>query len=182
MEAGKRSHLIREPPGGGRRPTGMKHNTRIRTAALLAILALAAAACSAASADDTSDTTPPTTGVPAGDAPMPVPGEDDTVEWRPIPVEGDLPSDGSVVGGGQVIAVDGNRVTVGFWMGVEDCYGVQRIDVAETETKVAIDITVSARDVDQVCIALAEARAVTVELDAPLGGRVVEIGGAPVNS
>lgn len=162
----------------------MKNNTtRIRTAALLTVLAIAAAACSTASADETPATVPDTTPVteapvddtPVQDAPMPVPG--DEITYRPIEIEPNLPADGDVPGGGELISVDGNTVTIGFWMGVEDCYGVQRVDVAETETKVAIDITVSARDADQVCIALAEARSITVELDAELGGRVLEIGG-----
>jgi hypothetical protein len=165
----------------------MTHTSRTRIAALLAVLALATAACSTAAADDSpgSTTAPPTTEAPAVDEPSdevgetPTPGEPETT-YRPIEVEGDLPFDGHTPGGGELIAVDGNKVTVGFWMGVESCYGVQRIDVAETETKVAVDITVSARSADQVCIELAEARSVTVELDAPLGGRILEIGGAPV--
>jgi len=163
----------------------MMNTPRIRLTALLATLAIAAAACSTASANDTPETTPPTTDAPADDTPaqdepMPVPG-DGPIEYRPIEVEGDLPTDGHVAGGGELISVDGNTVTIGFWMGVEDCYGVQRIDVAETDTKVAIDITVSARSADQVCIAIAEARSVTVELDVPLGDRILEIGGPPVN-
>lgn len=160
----------------------MKNNTsRIRTAALLTVLAIAVAACSTASADGTPETTVPDTtqvpveDTPTQDAPMPVPGEE--ITYRPIDIEPDLPADGHVPGGGELISVDGKVVTIGFWMGVEDCYGVQRVDVTETETKVAIDITVSARSADQVCIALAEARSITVQLDAELGDRVLEIGG-----
>ncbi len=97
--------------------------------------------------------------------------------YRPIEPEGDVAGEGVVIGGGDLVSVDGNRITVGFWMGVEDCFAVERIDLAETETKVAVDITVAARDADQACIALAEARSVTVELDAPLGDRLLEIGG-----
>jgi len=170
---------------------GMTHTRSLRIAALLAVLAMATAACSTAAADDTPDTpTTPTTEAPADDTPvtdepMPVPGDDGgaapDITYEPIDVEGDLPGDGYVPGGGELISVDGNKITVGFWMGVEDCYGVERIDIAETETKVAVDITVAARALDQVCIEIAEARSVTVALDAPLGGRILEIGGAPVN-
>lgn len=155
----------------------MKNHTSL----MLTVLAIAIVACSPASAGNTTvpDTTPvtqvPAEDEPAQDAPMPVPGEE--ITYRPIEIEPDLPADGHVPGGGELISADGNVVTIGFWMGVEDCYGVQRVDVAETETKVAIDITVSARDADQVCIALAEARSITVELDAELGDRVLEIGG-----
>lgn len=165
----------------------MKYTSRTRTAALLAVLAIATAACSPAGADDTPDTTPPpTTEVPADDAPaqdepMPVPGDDGEITYRPIEPEGDLAGEGTVPSGGELISVDGNTVTIGFWMGVEDCYGVERIDVAETETKVTVDVTIAERSLDQVCIAIAEARSVTVELDAPLGDRILEFGGAPVN-
>ena len=167
----------------------MTQTSRTRFTALLAVLAIALAACSSAVADDTPTTTVPGTEVPADDAPvqdepMPGPNDDDVdgaVTYRPIEVEGDLPGDGYVPGGGELISVDGNKVTVGFWMGVDTCYGIERIDIAETETKVAVDITVAARALDQVCIEIAEARSVTVELDAPLGGRILEVGGAPVN-
>lgn len=163
----------------------MTHTSRTRIAALLAVLAIATAACSTASADDTPDTTP-TTQVPADetpvqDEPMQDPGPDAETTYPPIEVEGDLAGDGFVPGDGTLISVDGNTVTVGFWMGVEDCYGIERIDIAETETKVTVDVTIAERDLDQVCISLAEARSVTVELDAPLGGRILEFGGAPVN-
>jgi len=67
-------------------------------------------------------------------------------------------------------------------MGIEDCYAVERVDVAETETKVAIDITVAEREVGAMCIELAEARSLTVELDSALGERIVEIGGVTINS
>jgi hypothetical protein len=171
----------------------MTHTRSLRIAALLAVLAIATAACSGAVANGATGTpTTPTTEAPADDTPvadepMPSPGNDNggsipDIVYRPIDVEGDLPGDGDVHSGGTLISVDGNTVTVGFWMGVEDCYGVERIDIAETETKVAVDITIAARALDQVCIAIAEARSVTVELDAPLGDRILEIGGAPANS
>lgn len=102
------------------------------------------------------------------------------VDYRPIEPEGELPGDGHVVAG-EVIAVESNLVTVGFWMGVEDCYGVERVEVAETDTKVAVDITVAEREVGTACIALAEARSVTVELSRPLEGRILEIGGVTIS-
>jgi len=162
----------------------MKNTTHLRLTALLAVLAIAVAACSPATADDTPDTTPP----PAAETPVteppveetPAPGEPD-ITYRPIEVEEGLVGDGYVPGGGELVSVDDRTVTVGFWMGVDTCYGIDRIDVAETETKVTVDITVKARALDQVCIEIAEARSVTVELAALLGDRILEIGGAPVN-
>lgn len=103
------------------------------------------------------------------------------VTYRPIDVEGDQPGDGTVIGSGELIDAAGDTVTVGFWMGTDSCFAVERIDVAETDTKVAVDITVAARSLDQACIEIAEARSVTVELGRPLGGRIFEVGGAPVN-
>lgn len=172
----------------------MKNITHLRLTALLAVLAIAVAACSPATADDTPDTTPPPAAeapapetpveeTPAPDEPMPVPGDDGSdITYRPIDVEDGLVGDGHVPGGGELVSVDDRTITVGFWMGVDTCYGIDRVDVAETETKVTVDITVKARSLDQVCIAIAEARSVTVELAAPLGGRILEIGGTPVNS
>ncbi|HVR31853.1 MAG TPA: hypothetical protein VMS74_03990 [Acidimicrobiia bacterium] len=169
----------------------MKKPTRLT--GLLTVLAIALAACSAASANDTPDTTPPpmaetpvteTPVTEAPDEPMPAPGDDSSepdITYRPIEVEDGLVGDAYVPGGGELVSVDDRAITVGFWMGVDTCYGIDRIDVAETETKVTVDITVKARALDQVCIAIAEARSVTVELAAPLGGRILEIGGAPVN-
>ncbi len=162
---------------------GMKYNTRTRTAALLAVLAIAVSACSAASAN-TDNTTPgsddpiesPVTTVPSDGGPVV-----DDITYRPIDVEGGLVGPGHIINHGEVIAVDGNRVTLGFWMGVDTCYGIERIDLAETDTKVAIDITIGARAADQVCIEIAEARSVTVEFSSPLGERIVEVGGAPIN-
>jgi hypothetical protein len=165
------------------RPKGMKYNTRTRTAALLAVLAIAVSACSAASAN--TDGTQPGSDTPVESPVTTVPSDDgpvvDGVTYRPIDVEGGLVDPGHIVNAGEIIAVDGNRVTLGFWMGVDSCYGIERIDLAETDTKVAIDITVGARAADQMCIEIAEARSVTVELDSPLGGRIVEVGGAPIN-
>lgn len=105
----------------------------------------------------------------------------ESVTYEPVEVEGEQAGDSSVIGSGELIEADGNTVTVGFWMGTDACFAVERVDVAETDTKVAVDITVGTRAVDQTCIEIAEARSITVELDEPLGGRILEIGGAPIN-
>ena len=165
------------------RPMGMKYNTRTRTAALLAVLAIAVSACSAASAN--TDPTLPDSGsdtpVESPVTTVPSDGGVDDIAYQPIEVEGGLVGPGHIINHGEIIAVDGNRVTLGFWMGTDTCYGIERIDLAETETKVAIDITIGARAADQMCIEIAEARSVTVEFSSPLGDRIVEVGGAPIN-
>lgn len=164
------------------RPMGMKYNTRTRTAALLAVLAIAVSACSAASAN-TDTTLGSGSETPVGSPVTTVPsnGGVDDITYRPIEVEGGLVGPGHIINHGEIITVDGNRVTLGFWMGVDSCYGIERIDLAETDTKVAIDITIGDRAADQMCIEIAEARSVTVELDSPLDGRIVEVGDAPIN-
>jgi len=138
-------------------------------------------------ADLGDDPVPPAAGMCLPDHPgcvdtVVLPDQGADIEYRPIEPEGDVPGEGRVIGGGEVVSAEGNKVTVGFWMGIEDCYAVERVDVAETETKVAIDITVAEREVGAMCIELAEARSVTVELDSALGERIVEIGGVTINS
>lgn len=107
-------------------------------------------------------------------------GTTEPIEYAPVVVEGEQAGDGHVVGGGALIAADNTTLTVGFWMGSGDCFAVERVDVAETDTKVAVDITVAPRALDQVCVEIAEARSITVALARPLGGRILEVGGAPV--
>lgn len=130
------------------------------------IVAIVLAACSSISGSP--DTTLPPDG-----------GNGGGVVWRPIAPEGDLPTEGQIVAGGTVVGVDGNRLTIGFTMGVDTCYGVESVEVTETDTTVSVDITVAARDADQVCIMVAENRSITVDLQSLLGERAVDVGGVP---
>jgi hypothetical protein len=72
-------------------------------------------------------------------------------------------------------ALDGNKLEVRFYSGVEDCYGLERIDVEETEAEVSVAVFTGnrpeARDI--ACIEIAELVAAVVTLDAPLGERTV---------
>lgn len=176
----------------------MRHT--LKPIAILAVLAIGLTACGLAEAA-TPETTQPGTiaeGEPApGTNPstgMCPPGVPDCVDavieptdgtgapeqvYLPVDVEGAQAGDGDVVGSGELTSTDGTAITVGFWMGTGDCFAVERIDVAETDTKVTVDITVAPRALDQACIEIAEARSVTVDLERPLGGRILEIGGAP---
>ncbi len=108
-------------------------------------------------------------------------GAPEPIVYVPVDVEGRQAGDGHVIGSGELISTNGSTITVGFWMGTGDCFAVERIDLAETDTKVAVDITVAPRAADQVCVEIAEARSVTVDLDQPLGLRILEVGGAPVS-
>ena len=119
----------------------------------------------------------------SGMCPIDVTDCDDTADdmvWTPIEVTPDVEGDVTVPTGEFVDAI-GNDLTVGFWMGTDACFAVKAVDVTETDTKVAVDISVVRLAGIDACIEIAEARSVTVTLDAPLGGRILEIGGAPIN-
>jgi hypothetical protein len=83
-----------------------------------------------------------------------------------------------------VVALDGAKLEVRFYSGVEDCYGVDRVDVEETDAEVTVSVFTGSRPEarDIACIEIAELVAVVLTLDAPLGDRVVVDGssGAPV--
>lgn len=144
---------------------------------LVAVLAVGATACSLAE----GFTAPTGDGrdQPVVGAPQPMPP--DQPAYRLIEPEGDLPGQGHLQDGGVLLDVAGNRLVVGFWMGVEDCYGVERVDVIETDTEVQIGIHVASRQADMACIEIAEGRAVVVELDQPLGERSVIVGNTDIS-
>ncbi len=173
---------------------GRAMRNTLKYIATIAVLAIGLTACGLAEASAPETTEPgiavgeptpgtgnPSTGMCLPDAPHCEDAVIEPVTYAPIQVEGDQPGEGSVIGTGELVGTDGNTVTVGFWMGTDACFAVERVDVAETDTKVAVDITIGARALDQTCIEIAEARSITVELAEPLGGRILEIGGAPVN-
>jgi hypothetical protein len=84
-----------------------------------------------------------------------------------------------------VVAVEGegDKLEVRFYNGIQACYGLDRVEVDETDERVTIGIFTGVRPPgDQVCIDIAELQATIVTLDAPLGDReVVDAStGAPV--
>jgi len=100
------------------------------------------------------------------------------IAWAPIDIAHAVEGDATTPSGELVDAV-GSDVTVGFWMGIESCYAVNAVDVTETDTTVSVDISVVGRPGVDTCIAIAEARSVTVTLAAPLGDRNLVVGGEP---
>lgn len=162
---------------------------RIKLTAVIAVMTLGITACGLTLGNDdgsgeTGDEAPPVAGMCAEEQPdcqdtvvVPDDGaEDPDIQYRPIEPEGDVAGDGVLLNDGRVVAVDGNLVTIGFWMGVEDCYAVEYVEVTETDSLVTIDISIASRDLDAVCIEIAEARSVTVELSEPPGDRAVQVG------
>jgi hypothetical protein len=81
-------------------------------------------------------------------------------------------------------ALDGDKLEVRFYSGVEDCYGLERVDLDETDTEVTVAVFTGSRPEarDVACIEIAELVSTVVTLDAPLGDRAVVDAstGAPV--
>lgn len=114
---------------------------------------------------------PVTAGPPDGsDTTAPAPGDG-------IPVVSPTPGLDGVV----AAAIDGleqvgdDKLQVTFYNGVPECYGVDRVEVEESDTEVTVSVFTGSipQDGDVACIEIAQLVAVTVPLDAPLGERTV---------
>ncbi len=68
---------------------------------------------------------------------------------------------------------EGDHLLVRYVSGVESCYVLDRVDVVETGTEVAVTLYIGARPGADVCIELAKYYEVLVPLDEPLGNRKV---------
>lgn len=82
------------------------------------------------------------------------------------------------------VLVADDKLEVAFFNGVRDCYGVDRVEVEETDVEVTVTVftgTLPAA-VGRACIEIAELQKVVVALDAPLGERTLVdgSGGTPV--
>ena len=66
-----------------------------------------------------------------------------------------------------------DKLEVAFYNGVTECYGVDRVEVLETDDEVTISVFTGGLPLegDVACIDLAQLQAVAVTLDAPLGDR-----------
>ena len=71
----------------------------------------------------------------------------------------------------------GNAVDLFFWHGVEECYGIDHVDVDYRAEEVAITIFEGRNPEAEVCIELAVRKVVRVALEEPLGDRRVADGG-----
>lgn len=69
-------------------------------------------------------------------------------------------------------------IRVEFYGGVEECDGLARVDVDETDSSVTITLHTGRVPTAEVCIEIAVLKAVTVELDSPLGDREIVDGAA----
>lgn len=102
---------------------------------------------------------------PVGPSPTPllVEPRDDLVDPRPVGIESTEP-------------MDDRTLRVRFYGGVEDCYGLARVDVEETADAVIVTLWEGRVPGAEICIEIAVWKAVDVTLESPLGGREVRDG------
>lgn len=89
------------------------------------------------------------------------------VDVRPIPWD-------------KVEVLDERTIEVRFWSGVEECYGVDRVDVEYSANEVAVTVYQGRVPTAEACIEIAVLTAVRVSLDEPLAGRQIVEGAANV--
>jgi hypothetical protein len=77
-----------------------------------------------------------------------------------------------------VVVLDERTLEVRFWGGVEECYGVDRVDVEYEDTEVVVTVYQGRVPTAEVCIEIAVLTAVRVKLDEPLAGRKIVDGAA----
>ena len=71
------------------------------------------------------------------------------------------------------LAPDGRTLTVYFWGGAEDCYGLAGVTVDASEAVPTITVQTGTRPGVEVCVAIAQMYSTEVVLDAPvIGGGV----------
>lgn len=70
------------------------------------------------------------------------------------------------------VAPDGTSLSVYFWMGVQECNGLQSVEVTPTESGIDLVLMTGtpAGAEDMVCIAIAQLYRTDVQLDTPLIG------------
>ena len=69
-------------------------------------------------------------------------------------------------------------VRVEFWGGIEECEGLDHVDVDETQDRVTITLFTGRVPTAEVCIEIAVLKAVDVTLDTPVGDRDIVDGAA----
>jgi hypothetical protein len=120
----------------------------------------------AAGPDDAATSSPVD---PTSPAPSPTPKvlepREDLVDVAPRPWEKAIPG-------------EDRTLLVTFWGGVEECYGVDRVEVEEVRRRVIVTLYTGRVPGAEVCIEIAELQAVRVTLAEPLGDRTV-VDGAP---
>jgi hypothetical protein len=70
------------------------------------------------------------------------------------------------------------RLRIEFYGGVEECEGLDRVEVEETRKAVTVTLFVGLVPTAEVCIEIAVLKSVTVRVDAPIGERDILDGSA----
>lgn len=141
----------------------------LRRTALAALLMVTASACAAdgepprAGPDDSVGTHVPPGPTPPEPSPQVVEPREGLVEVRPRPWEA-------------IEVLGPRRLRVLFWTVAEECYGLDRVEVEETDHTVTITLFEGRVPEAEVCIEIAVAKAVDVRLDTRLGDRSIEDG------
>jgi hypothetical protein len=107
-------------------------------------------------------------GAGGGGQPQP-PGGDGALQVRPGPgIVDPIPHAWDHIS----VAPDGRTITVYYWGGVEDCYGLARVDVARDADGLLQVTVLEGRRADlppdTACIEIALLKAVTIELEEPI--------------
>lgn len=76
----------------------------------------------------------------------------------------------------RAVSLGPRRLLVTFYGGVEDCYGLDRVEVREEPDAVTITVHTGRLPEAEVCIEIAVFQGVEVKLDRPLGDRALRDG------
>jgi hypothetical protein len=111
------------------------------------------------------------------DQPVSVPASSNPAAARPSPVTpiGETLDPHKVAWTEAKPSADGHALTVVWWSGVEPCYALDRVDVAEGADAVTVTLYEGRdkRQPDAACIEIAVEKSTEVKLKAPLGGRKI---------
>jgi hypothetical protein len=138
---------------------------------VLAVVLLLAAACGERARPGATGPDDPVTSSPTMSDPAPSPRprllepEPGLVDVRP------QPWDSSEVLGPRTVQVT-------FYGGVDECFGLDRVEVRERPDRVMVTVFLGRHPEAEVCIDLAELQAVRVTLDDPVGDRKIVDGDA----
>ena len=116
---------------------------------------------------------------PAVGSPMPTeacdPAQPDMLETclagaTPIEPDDSLTSPTPAAFDHVTVSADGRTLTVYFWMGVQECNGLHSVEVAPTETGIALRILTGIPEdaISRICIQLAQLYSTVVTLEQPL--------------
>ena len=141
---------------------------------LVSFLLVGLAACGDDSDGSADDPDAPVTDAPGGGdggGDTTVPGDGGPGLVGPTPgLDGVVPA---AIDSARSVADD--KLEVAFYNGVPECYGVDRVEVDETDTEVTVSVFTGSLPLDGevACIEIAVLQAVAVTLDAPLGERTL---------